>query len=100
MHFYLWLLAPGFLSPRCLLLLLLRTINRQTEGSQCIGGEGEEQQEEESIMGAYLSNPVTDKESEDGEGGRLRFGVSAMQVRKRERGCSNIARWMDEYYTS
>lgn len=32
-------------------------------------------------MGAYLSSPITDKESEDGECGRLRFGVSAMQVR-------------------
>lgn len=37
-------------------------------------------------MGAYLSSPVTDKESEDGECGRLRFGVSAMQVR----GCARV----------
>ncbi|KAL1557399.1 protein-serine/threonine phosphatase [Salvia divinorum] len=30
-------------------------------------------------MGAYLSAPNTEKSSEDGENGRLRFGLSAMQ---------------------
>jgi protein phosphatase 1G len=30
-------------------------------------------------MGAYLSAPVTDKESEDGKSSRVRYGVSAMQ---------------------
>jgi hypothetical protein len=32
------------------------------------------------VMGAYLSAPVTDKESEDGKSSRVRYGVSAMQV--------------------
>lgn len=30
-------------------------------------------------MGIYLSSPKTDKASEDGENGRLRYGLSSMQ---------------------
>ena len=30
-------------------------------------------------MGAYLSEPVTDKQSESGEIGKLKYGASAMQ---------------------
>lgn len=33
-------------------------------------------------MGAYLSSPVLDKESESGGSKRLRYGVSQMQVRQ------------------
>lgn len=30
-------------------------------------------------MGIYLSTPKTDKLSDDGENGRLRYGLSSMQ---------------------
>jgi hypothetical protein len=30
-------------------------------------------------MGAYLSQPITDKESTDGEDGRFKYGTTAMQ---------------------
>ena len=30
-------------------------------------------------MGIYLSSPKTDKSSDDGENGRLRYGLSSMQ---------------------
>ena len=30
-------------------------------------------------MGAYLSTPNVDKESEDNEGGNIRYGASSMQ---------------------
>lgn len=30
-------------------------------------------------MGAYLSSPITAKESEDGTGGGIRYGLSSMQ---------------------
>lgn len=30
-------------------------------------------------MGAYLSEPMTEKESEDGGGNKLRFGACSMQ---------------------
>lgn len=52
-------------------------------------GGGRQQREAADTMGAYLSQPVTDKESEDGECGRLRFGVSAMQVRA----CACLGHW-------
>ena len=42
-------------------------------------------------MGAYLSQPITDKESSDGEDARFKYGTTAMQgwrtnmeVRRRE----------------
>lgn len=31
------------------------------------------------VMGAYLSSPITTKNGHDGEGSRLRYGVSDMQ---------------------
>jgi len=30
-------------------------------------------------MGVYLSSPKTDKASQDGENGKLRYGLSSMQ---------------------
>jgi len=42
-------------------------------------------------MGAYLSTPITDKESEDGEGGHIRYGVSAMQGWRRSMEDAHVA---------
>ena len=42
-------------------------------------------------MGAYLSSPITDKESEDGECARLRYGVSAMQGLRRSMEDAHLA---------
>lgn len=30
-------------------------------------------------MGAYLSEPMTDKQSEEGEGNKVKFGACSMQ---------------------
>ena len=42
-------------------------------------------------MGVYLSSPITDKNSEDGDGESLRFGVSSMQGWRRGMEDSHIA---------
>eukprot|EP00624_Nannochloropsis_granulata_P006046 evm.model.NODE_43901_length_30228_cov_32.794727.4 len=42
-------------------------------------------------MGAYLSTPITEKESEDGEGGQMRYGVSAMQGWRRSMEDAHVA---------
>lgn len=33
----------------------------------------------EAVMGAYLSQPITDKESSDGEDAKFKYGTTAMQ---------------------
>jgi hypothetical protein len=46
-------------------------------------------------MGAYLSSPITTKNSEDGAGKRLRYGASAMQgwrMHMEVRNCARLAR--------